>query len=1354
MKKSFKFVSYVLQLITILLLGGGLLVSCNTFLEGSDFKEQLEKDIAYAKAPFHEIRVEYDEGSGSVITETILKKKVTDKFSIEFKLFSDYKFSGWKAYSKSSDGTLTELSSEYIKFSSYNMESSDRLFKTDVQFLKEVDGIIIKPECVKLPKIESITPLMESSGCDQDTAIIITFNKAVDKNSFAGFDCITLSSDGELLSDYFDAPYFSSDGKSLYITPLALYDDTKLLLAPNSSSSVRNILIEINFTGNEKDADGITLSGNIEHKYKVNKNYGNLKKVNMLIKAEEKYGSFLSAGEKECIVGYAIDLQFSVNKSDYCFVKLEAVSSKNENESRSDSVEITSIEVDSARGVYKYRVRVAPVAEGDQVPDDILIRPVCLELPKVKSYSPDSGEIPANAPVTVIFNKPMDESQFRYDSANISLTCGFDDVSDKFSAPVFNKEKTLLTLSPKGKEIFDYIKSKNAAFITVKISFSNKISVSNNIDGEIFTLPLTQDSKTTFNVKYKAEIETTAPSKFVLYATANSLSLQNAEELSDEKRFTQESIAEKHDFSDEEYNSKIMQNRTSGIVYIYGRYYDADTGVKSVTVSRKRTHAKDGNEVQEELCGETVYNFNCSSSENAEFASTDDGYTSFCLKYTIPDDSTKSDLGDGAIQLYVTVADGAGNLSEVQEFTAIKDNFVDLKDFDLVNIDSSKSWNVSDYANLQDFYERVLLPQTKHILLKQTELPTYGTLKNTKVPKDSVYIEYESFSGNVKEQMAWNEEDNLWEHNLNADKISGLDIKLYVKNEHGEENTKIFNAPEAPEWYKSVTSFISNSINKTKVEIYNLMRYRTKPNGYSSYYIYEANQKYFIHSGSVSGVETDATCRCFCSSDSGLCGDWGDLITGSLTNNQKGTFNSLDTYEIDEDKFTMKLYSSIWNKYTNVYCAASFMYKAFGSKILERGEQGGDAYWSSASALITKGDKTKIILNPYHDMKYYGCIDFVIYGVYPDGSYDLLNDRYTFGSNSEDKNEPLINNCSFLCGSDRYAAIEEDEIYEDLGNVLVLDISDCSVVTTDGKTKIYSSGIDRVEVCEDQGSAVDPYYYKLGAYPIESLKHTDSGTLFVPLAGAMGGTGTFKDNVKVIVYDKNGNSVTREKIPIHYNWGRKLSLSVNKETINIRYGDGRFIDIYATPSNPATYYIYSYVYKFTGGKWQLYRKDYNSVDYAASNLDYSINVDKNFWYKIFTDGRFRNCHGEVKPFANEVSYFYVGEESSGEHDLMLPSGSLSSNIRAISSDQPVLVETLATQCDCTKGECTTWDSAEWNFYARHVSQKVLNFSPSDYSPKRYSVPMDEIISGEKYCVIAHFANGEVLMSEVMEKKAE
>ncbi|HAC32742.1 MAG TPA: hypothetical protein DCF70_08980, partial [Treponema sp.] len=86
------------------------------------------------------------------------------------------------------------------------------------------------------------------------------------------------------------------------------------------------------------------------------------------------YGSFLSSGEKSCIVGFGFEIEFTLNTESYIFEnenkKLEAVS-KNDGESRADCVAYENEQYDKETGVYRAKVRVLKAAS------DILIRPKC-----------------------------------------------------------------------------------------------------------------------------------------------------------------------------------------------------------------------------------------------------------------------------------------------------------------------------------------------------------------------------------------------------------------------------------------------------------------------------------------------------------------------------------------------------------------------------------------------------------------------------------------------------------------------------------------------------------------------------------------------------------------------------------------------------------------------------------------------------------------------------------------------------------------------------------------------------------------------------------------------------------------
>ncbi|MBR1536021.1 MAG: hypothetical protein IJ630_03690, partial [Treponema sp.] len=337
------------------------------FLEGATLKEQLEKDIAYAEAAAYEIRIECDDGTGSILTETILSKKVTDKFNIEFKISSGYKFTGWKAYSKSSNGTLTELSSQTISFSSYSTESSDGIYKVTATFAGLAEGIVIKPVCILLPKITEITPAFSNNGIEQNTPIEITFNKSLDSATFTDFSSIILiENETRDLWEFFKTPYFSSSGTKLVIPP----NPEKLILSPDGSQNLLEIKVTYDFS-KASDIDGLPLDLNGSHSYRINKTFLDQKKVTLTVSSESKYGTFLSAGEKECTVGYTIDLQFTLNKESYIFKGLEAVSTGSGTVLSEEDVLFTILESDDEAGIYKVNVRVLKEI------NDILIRPKC-----------------------------------------------------------------------------------------------------------------------------------------------------------------------------------------------------------------------------------------------------------------------------------------------------------------------------------------------------------------------------------------------------------------------------------------------------------------------------------------------------------------------------------------------------------------------------------------------------------------------------------------------------------------------------------------------------------------------------------------------------------------------------------------------------------------------------------------------------------------------------------------------------------------------------------------------------------------------------------------------------------------
>ena len=109
-------------------------------------------------------------------------------------------------------------------------------------------------------------------------------------------------------------------------------------------------------------------------------------------------------------------------------------------------------------------------------------------------------------------------------------------------------------------------------------------------------------------------------------------------------------------------------------------------------------------------------------------------------------------------------------------------------------------------------------------------------------------------------------------------------------------------------------------------------------------------------------------------------------------------------------------------------------------------------------------------------------------------------------------------------------------------------------------------------------------------------------------------------------------------------------------------------------------------------------------------------------------------------------YFYTGEPSTDIYDYIQDHTKKSV---LVASDAPVFVHTLATEKSYS--ECKDWTSAEWEFYHKDVGNAYMEFSSEDRTPQKYNIPVEEIDDGWCYCVIAHFANGNTSISDIMVK---
>ena len=466
---------------TILLLGGGLvaltgLTSCENFLNGGGVRKEIEEVIAYNNAQSVTVYLKSDTEQGEFLSDGEKSFKIGYDTLVQFSVNQNsYVFEKLEAVTRTAPYNSR---SEYVQFTPVEADSKKGIYKINVKILKQTNDIMIRPVCTPLPKIQSVEPDSKITAA-QDSKILITFNKSVDPASFGNFSGLSITSNGIPVNEYFATPEFFNNNTTLSIVPLAATDVTKLLLPPDESVEIREIQVSYIFSG-ETDSLGNAIKGNLEHKYRINKDFGKKKTVKVLVEAESEQGKFLSSGLTDCTVNYTFDIQFTVKKSAYNFTDFEAVSMNDDKQSRMSSVEFENKEYDDETGVYKARVRVKDTPENN----DILIRPVCCLIPKITSIMPalEANGCNQDSVIKISFNKKMNPQSFKDSNGKINgisiTTPDGDDLSSYFEEPFFTADNKILCLQPlcitdDTKYLLAPDGSKNSLNIEVNYTFVN-----------------------------------------------------------------------------------------------------------------------------------------------------------------------------------------------------------------------------------------------------------------------------------------------------------------------------------------------------------------------------------------------------------------------------------------------------------------------------------------------------------------------------------------------------------------------------------------------------------------------------------------------------------------------------------------------------------------------------------------------------------------------------------------------------------------------------------------------------------------------------------------------------------------
>ena len=610
-----------------------VLTSCDNFMNGSEALDQFEKIIDVANAKTYIILVDQDTTKGSFLSSGDKECLVGYTIDLQYTVDSDnYIYNGLEAVSKVNQNNSRADCVEFTKMSSAVDEKAG-VYKVQVKLIKESDDIMIRAKCTQIPKIVSITPEFTPSGYDQDTLVKITFNKAINPQTFENYDCVSIFSDSsDLKADFFEAPALTDNNTVLVFGP----KQDKHIITPDSGKKM-DITVSINFNG-EKDAEGIVITDNKTHSYRINESFGNQEISTLLVKEDEnsKTGFFDITGQIKCTVGYSVDLQFTVKKSDYVFVGLEAVSKTNNPDFNAEEfVDFAILEnkSDADSGIYTINVYVKKFS------DDILIKPKCDPVPKVVSISPEyeTGGCEQDSTISIEFNKPVETTE--YFSPSITDASG-NNLAEYFDKPYFSEDSKILYIPTiKTKRLLDVKGSTEIRDIIVKLDLSDFKDTDGNYGSGLY--------------QYKYRVNKTLDS---VKPILTSVDLYASSEM--KKHLTPTAF--------ENWNSTgtgfgdFGTNHIKDSVYIEVDGYDADSGIAGFIVKEKIIRYTDETVVS---VSPTSTNISCIKNEE-----TGKYYADYDL----------NTVYDGIIELEIFVEDYAGNCSEQsKKFYVLKDTMID-----------------------------------------------------------------------------------------------------------------------------------------------------------------------------------------------------------------------------------------------------------------------------------------------------------------------------------------------------------------------------------------------------------------------------------------------------------------------------------------------------------------------------------------------------------------------------------------------------------------------------------------------------------------------------------------------------
>ena len=380
--------------------------------------------------------------------------------------------------------------------------------------------------------------------------------------------------------------------------------------------------------------------------------YANAKSCTVIVQSDSKLGTFLSSGEKECKVGYSINLQFTVNADDYIFNGLKAVSSKDNSVSRDEYVEFTVTPLEEKQNTYVITVKLLKPAS------DILIIPDCTLIPRIVDFYPPF--VPTgydqDTTISITFSKPMDVSSFGDFSSIVITSKDGQDRSDFYDTPYFTNDNKVLNI-PTKKDKFILALDGNIDYADMSFSI-----LSNNIK-DVDDLVLRQSEAVEFRLNKNVDNVSPVLTDIHLYSSNDKSEYFYKELSSAEFDSWTDTVQIREDGTTEFLHGTFSQNHVSEL-YITASGYDTQSGIKGFLVQETYLQTTKGEKADEITRRHENQNYVLDSKID------DSGRTikSVAINYNFITPE------DGLILVELFFIDNAENKSQIQKFYVIKDS--------------------------------------------------------------------------------------------------------------------------------------------------------------------------------------------------------------------------------------------------------------------------------------------------------------------------------------------------------------------------------------------------------------------------------------------------------------------------------------------------------------------------------------------------------------------------------------------------------------------------------------------------------------------------------------------------------